>query len=88
MTIKFPFGGEIRAHGRSVILTIICFALIAVLIWHDFKTTQQNTAVVESLQAVAFVLTLSERERKQLNLVMPESLRHKLEKESRNDPPR
>ena len=88
VVIKFPFGAEIKASGRSVVLVLIAFAIIASVVWHDYKSTQQNTAVVEALQSVSFLLTLSEKERKQLNLAMPESLRQKLEKENQHGPVR
>jgi len=88
VVIKFPFGAEVKASGRSVVLILIAFAIIASVVWHDYKSTQQNTAVVEALQSVSFLLTLSEKERKQLNLAMPESLRQKLEKENQHGPVR
>lgn len=73
--IKFPFGVEVKATGRSVILVLIAFAVIAVLVWHDYKSTEQNTRMVEALSVVSFVLTLTEHERKALHLEMPEALR-------------
>lgn len=78
MEVKFPFGGSIRASGRVVIMVVLVLGLLSFLFWHDVKSTQQNTAVVEALQAVSYVLTLTDAERKALRLQMPISLREKL----------
>lgn len=76
MEIKLPFG-SVRASGRIVIMVILCLALVGVLLFHDWKSTNQNNAMIEALQAVSYVLTLSERERKDLHLDMPDSIRDK-----------
>ena len=77
MEVKLPFG-SIRASGRIVVMVVLVLGLLGFIFWHDVKSTQQNTAVVEALQAVSYVLTLTDSERKELRLQMPPSLREKL----------
>jgi len=69
------FGVNLRASGRTVVLVVCALGILAFSIWHDFKSTNQNATVVEELRNMAYVLTLTEAERKRLNLAMPESLR-------------
>lgn len=78
MELRFPFGFSIRASGRAVVTAILVLCVIAALVWHDYKSTEQNTLMVEALAVVSYVLTLDERERKALQLRMPEGLRKRL----------
>lgn len=78
MEIRFPFGFSIKASGRAVVTAILILCVIGALIWHDYKSTQQNTLMVEALAIVSYVLTLNEHERKALRLTMPEELRKRL----------
>lgn len=78
MEIRFPFGFSIRASGRAVVTAILILCVIGVLIWHDWKSTQENTVTQEALAVISYVLTLNENERKALRLAMPEQLRKRL----------
>lgn len=78
MEIRFPFGFSIRASGRAVVTAILILCVIGVLIWHDWKSTQENTVTQEALAVISYVLTLNENERKALRLAMPELLRKRL----------
>lgn len=78
MELRLPFGVSVKASGRAVVTTILVLCVIGVLLWHDYKSTEQNTVMVEALAVVSYVLTLDERERKALQLRMPEGLRKRL----------
>src|SRR5215467_10198836 len=78
--VEIGFGPfKFRASGRHVTLVVIFLAGIAVVGWHDWKQTNQVNALIETQQAIAYVLTLNEAERKTLKLSMPTSLRQRVE---------
>jgi uncharacterized protein HemX len=76
--IRFPFGMSVKATGRVVASALLVLALGIVVVYHDYKNTQQNTATIEALAVISYVLTLTDSERKALRLEMPDLLREKL----------
>jgi hypothetical protein len=79
--IKLPFV-TVRAKGRTVAMVVtILFAGSALAWWavrHDDRSAEQNAATVEALREMAYVMTLTEAERKALQLLMPTSMRDRL----------
>ena len=78
MEIRGPLGWSLRASGKTVVTVIFAAIILASVVWHDWKSTQQNMAMVQELQNIAYVMTLSDVERKALNLTMPEGLRARI----------
>lgn len=79
---KSPIGW-IQVTGKTAVIV----ALLAVLGYleyrHDERSAEQNAAMVEGLREMAFVLTLTESEKKSLQLTMPAAMRDRLLKQQR-----
>ncbi len=87
LDVQAPFGWRVRANGRSVIFVVVVGLLGAgfgyMLYQHDERSKEQTAAIVQSIQEMAFVLTLTEAEKKALQLTMPAAMRERLLKQQR-----
>lgn len=87
--IPVPWSKEpVRIRGLSIIMTMVLVALsiTASLVWgiredmtKDHKSLiTQNAQIVEALTEQTYIQSLSDKERADLNLTIPPSLRNKL----------
>lgn len=88
MQVDTPFGWKIRVQGKTVILVIAMIVIGFGLYTHDQRSEKVQQAMIESLQVVAYVLTLPEDQRTTLKLSMPTALRDRLLQEERDRRPR
>lgn len=88
MELSAPSGWKLRATGPIVSLLVVLvggFLVVAFMVRdHDVRTAEQYVAVNKSVATLretveeqTYVLTLDEKQRKDLRLDMPESLRRK-----------
>lgn len=74
--VKISFGPlKIWASGKTTTLVLIALVGCGLIFWHDYKTGEQSAEMIEWQHTVAYVLTLTEQERKALRLRMPEKMR-------------
>jgi hypothetical protein len=79
---KSPIGW-IEVTGKTAVVVAMLAALGYIAWRHDERSAEQNSATVEAIREMAFVLTLTENERKALQLTMPVSMRDRLLKQQR-----
>lgn len=81
LTIKLPFGIELSGRGKRVggilLTAVVILAIGGYLYLHDQHMVEWESNMDRHMKAMIYVLTLSESERKQLKLDMPEELRRK-----------
>lgn len=81
-------GFRLEGRGRAVVSVVLSALIIAVLLGgmyvHDVRSgtadvqrAAEHMQIVERLNEVVYVLTLSQEQREHLNLAVPESLRRK-----------
>lgn len=84
-----PLGWRVHARGPVVVSLLIAAIVVAAIIWalkgHDDHMSAQAAEEIKNLNLVAqrldevgYILTLSESQRKDLRMDMPESLRKKV----------
>lgn len=82
MKIKLPFGIEVNANGRSVVLVLIALVLIALLSWHHVSSDALGQATNEAIWFQTIVLAAPQEERKKLlelgSAKAPPSIREKI----------
>jgi len=87
--VKLPMGVTVRASGRQVTLIILLVLGVASVLWmireHDLRSKQvgevilmKQQEIIDTMQNVGYILTLSEMERKGLKMDMPQNLRKQL----------
>jgi len=87
--IKLPMGVTVRASGKQVTLIILVVLGVGVILWmlreHDLRSKavgelilEKQQEIVDTMQNVGYILTLSEPERKGLKMDMPPNLRRQL----------
>jgi len=79
-----PMGWKFRARGSLVIIILLAGALGYFLWRHDETSKDQGAATIQAIQEMAFVLTLTEEERKALQLTMPASMRERMRRQQRD----
>ena len=79
---KSPFGW-IQVTGKTAVIVTLLGVLGYIAYRHDERSAEQAAATVGAIQEMAFVLTLSEPERKALQLTMPPTMRERLLKRQR-----
>lgn len=76
------FGVKAKVSGADLkifVLILIVAGVLAYFIWdHDRRDTEHLTAMLNSVQELTYVMTLTADERKELQLGMPDSLRKKV----------
>ena len=83
--IKLGWGNKyLKASGPVTTTLVILAAAGALLIWHHFESQKWAVAMIEEMRNMSFILTLNEQERKSLNLQVPDSLRDRMEGDTRN----
>jgi len=79
ITIKLPFGMELKFGGKELFTIIVLFLLatpiLYVMLKHDETTTKVLIELVETQEATTYVLTLTQDERQKLNLAKPKRIR-------------
>lgn len=81
---KLPFGlGTLRATGSGVVVVVLLLGIGGLVLYHIKQAEQNSAAIIGAVQEMAYVLTLSEAERKALKLTMPDSLRFRLLRDER-----
>jgi len=87
--IKLPMGVTVRASGKQVTLVIVIIIGVCSVLWlireHDLRSQAATDIIIlkqqelmESLDNVGYILTLTESERKGLKMTMPPKLRKQL----------
>lgn len=71
------FGVKLHATGRIVIIILLVIAVIGAGVWHAFTTMEEHSSIARSITVLTYVLTLSDQERKDLRLQIPEELIHR-----------
>lgn len=71
------FGVELHATGRMVIIILLVCAVLGFGLWHAFTTMEEHSSIARSVTVLTYVLTLSEQERKDLRLQIPDELIHR-----------
>lgn len=61
--LKLPFGIEINANGRSVILVLIALALIGLLAWHHVTSDASNQSIHEAVWFQTLILAAPQEAR-------------------------
>lgn len=88
--------GKVRARGPAVYLVILIICAAAAGAWmlrdHDLRASERSDKIVdqqqkleEGIHELTWVLTLTEEERKRLQLQMPPSMRKKLLDQERDE---
>ena len=81
MEIRFPFGVEIKASGRTVIAVILVAFIVGALIWHDYKSTNSFASLEKAVWYQTAVLLIPEAERKKFAASAPAEVKEKLDKQ-------
>lgn len=80
MEVKTPFGSA-KVSGKIVILVMLILCVVGLSLWHEHSSQARDSQHLEALLAISYVLTLTDIERKQLRLKMPDSLNEKLNRQ-------
>jgi hypothetical protein len=84
LSVRGPFGILVSGKGRTVVAVLVIACVSAAVWWHDkraedqmAKSVAEHREMTERMAEMVYVLTLDERERKGLNLQVPDSLRRR-----------
>lgn len=91
--VSTPFG-SVRARGRQASSTLIIICIAAVIVFfvkqytddrvhHDATVDADHKQLASKLDEMVYIISLPEKERAEISLSMPESLRMKMSRNSR-----
>lgn len=83
------FGMELNATGQSLIWFLLGLGVTGgfayFLYMHHTTSQQENTKILDKLNEMVFVMSLPQDKRDRLEIEMPDSLRAKIRRKSKDD---